>query len=177
MQRELLILRHGKSAWDGGAESDFDRPLDKQGILACHVVAQKLLNDKILPDLILSSSAVRTTQTVLRVAKQARIPMSQIQWNPKLYNSSVDTWLKELQKVPAQTERLLICGHNPGLEELLTLLCVQPVGPRDDGKIMSSGSLAHLQVLVPWPEVAAKCSKLVSISRPNDATVPIDLQR
>lgn len=174
-ERELLILRHAKSAWDGGAESDFDRPLDKQGILSCHVVARKLMDEKLLPDLVLSSSAVRATQTVLRIAKQARISMSQIKWNPNLYSSSTDIWLKSLQDAPAQTQRILICGHNPELEQLLELLCVQPAPPKDDGKVLSSASLAHLRVLVPWSEVGEKCATLVSISRPNDATVPVDV--
>jgi len=175
MERELLILRHGHSTYDGGAENDFDRPLDKRGILACHVIATQLTKDNILPERIISSSAVRATQTVLRVAKQTRIPMSHIRWNPNLYSSSVEAWMQSIQEISPDVSRLLVCGHNPELEKLVEHLCVGPVARPEDGKMLTSGSLARLRVLVPWNEAAENCSTLISISRPNDASVPVDV--
>jgi len=175
MDRELLILRHGHAAYDGGAENDFDRPLDKRGILACHVIAAQLTKEQILPERIISSSAVRATQTVLRVAKQTRIPMSHITWNPNLYSSSVEAWVQSVRELSPDISRLLICGHNPELEKLIEHLCVRPVERPDDGKMLTSGSLARLRVLVPWGEVGENCATLASISRPNDASVPVDI--
>jgi len=175
MDRELLILRHGHAAYDGGAENDFDRPIDKRGILACHVVATQLTKGKMLPERIISSSAVRATQTVLRVAKQAGIPMGHITWNPNLYSSSVEAWMHSIHEVSSDVSRLLICGHNPELEKLIEYLCVRPVELPEDGKMLTSGSLARLRVLVPWGEADENCATLTSIGRPNNASVPVDI--
>lgn len=174
MEHELLIMRHGKSAWDTGADSDFDRTLAPRGISDCALVAKRLVNEKLIPDAVLSSSAVRATQTTLRICKAAQIPQSVVCWDPHFYDCGADFWLQEIRKVSDQAGRLMLIGHNPAMTELLELLCVQKVTAPDNGKLMPTAALARLRVLVPWKDVNEDCAALVEVTRPNAAETEID---
>ena len=50
MSRELLVLRHAKSAWDTGAARDFDRPLSKRGRRDAPRVGRFLARSGLTPD-------------------------------------------------------------------------------------------------------------------------------
>ena len=67
MPRELLILRHAKSAWDTNAPSDFERPLAKRGRRAAPRVGRWLEEQGLIPDHVVSSPAERAKQTVIAV--------------------------------------------------------------------------------------------------------------
>ncbi len=60
--RRLLILRHAKSDWPGGAE-DFDRPLARRGMIAAPVMGRYLKEEGLLPDYAVVSAAKRTAET------------------------------------------------------------------------------------------------------------------
>jgi phosphohistidine phosphatase len=67
MSRELLVLRHAKSAWDTDAPSDFARPLSKRGRKAAPRVGRWLRAHRLQPDLVVASTALRVRQTVHRL--------------------------------------------------------------------------------------------------------------
>ena len=70
MSRELLILRHAKSAWDTSAATDFERPLAKRGRRDAPRVGRFLLDQGLIPDYVVSSPAERAKQTVIGVCEQ-----------------------------------------------------------------------------------------------------------
>ena len=57
----LYLLRHGKAANPEGYSEDFDRPLNKKGIVQINQIGYKLNNDGHKIDQIISSSAKRTS--------------------------------------------------------------------------------------------------------------------
>ena len=63
--RELLILRHAKSAWDTDAVSDFDRPLAKRGRKDAPRMGKWLRRRRLVPGYVLSSPARRAPWTSL----------------------------------------------------------------------------------------------------------------
>ena len=65
----LLILRHAKSSWEFAELSDHDRPLNNRGKRDALRIGKKLLKEGIVPQLIISSSAIRASSTALKVAK------------------------------------------------------------------------------------------------------------
>ncbi|KAL9335833.1 hypothetical protein Peur_070321 [Populus x canadensis] len=69
VSRRLILLRHAKSSWDDRSLRDHDRPLSKSGELDAAKVSQKLLQLDWIPQLILSSDALRTKET-LRIMQQ-----------------------------------------------------------------------------------------------------------
>ncbi len=57
--KELLIMRHAKSAWDVSYSTDFERPLNKRGRKAAPRMGEFMADRGLLPDLIVSSPAAR----------------------------------------------------------------------------------------------------------------------
>jgi phosphohistidine phosphatase len=62
--RQLLLLRHAKSAWDDPALADHARPLNGRGRAAARLMAAEMQHLGLTPDLVLVSSARRTLQTL-----------------------------------------------------------------------------------------------------------------
>jgi phosphohistidine phosphatase len=165
MSRELLILRHAKSAWDTDAATDFDRPLAKRGRKAAPRVGQFLLRQGLVPDYLVSSPAQRAKQTVTLACKQMEIDPQRIVWDRRIYGGWRGTLLDVLRECPSHTGRALIAGHNPGLEVLLENLCNDRVPMPADGKLLPTAAVAHLEIFSEWSELGNGSAGLLSITR------------
>jgi phosphohistidine phosphatase len=165
MMRELLILRHAKSAWDTGAPTDFERPLAKRGQNAAPRVGRFLLGKGLVPDFVVSSPAERAKQTVMAVCAQMDIGPELIHWDDRIYGGWTSALMSVLRESPPDAHRVLIAGHNPGLEGLLEHLCEQRVPYTSDGKLLPTAAVAHLQIGAEWGEIDKGCAKLLSITR------------
>ena len=119
--KRLLLLRHAKSGWDNPKLSDYDRPLTARGEHEAPLVGKELKRRGTLPDLILSSSAVRARQTIERVIRAGKLS-NKPEFRDSLYGASSDELLVQVQALPESISCLLFCGHNPGLENLLCRL-------------------------------------------------------
>jgi phosphohistidine phosphatase len=119
--RELLILRHAKSSWKHEGLADHDRPLNKRGKKDAPRMGRLLLEGNLVPDRILSSTAVRATTTSRLVADGCGFE-GDIVILRSLYLSHPSGYLEALQAVPDEHRRVMVVGHNPGLEDLLLLL-------------------------------------------------------
>lgn len=164
MQRELLILRHGKSSWDSGL-SDFKRPLKDRGKHAAQRIGNWMLQNDLLPDLVLSSPATRAIETARKCCKVMGIPGRSILQDRRLYAATGQALLKVLSEIPADRSRVLVVGHNPGLEQLLELLARKPVKRPEDGKLLATATLARLELTVPWKELNEASARLISTQR------------
>jgi phosphohistidine phosphatase len=71
MSKTLLMIRHGKSSWDAPGLSDHERPLLKLGIERTKRMAHFLSEKRVVPDLIISSHAVRAFETAKVAGKRA----------------------------------------------------------------------------------------------------------
>jgi phosphohistidine phosphatase len=165
MKRELLLLRHGKSDWDSGTE-DFHRPLKKRGRLAAQCIGLWLQEQRLVPDLILTSPATRAFATAKKVCKQLAIEAQQIQQNGRIYAASCEQLTAVLHETPPTVQRLLLVGHNPGLEELLNYLADKPLPPHSDGKLLPTAALARLCFAGDWAGLDAQCATVLSLVRP-----------
>ncbi|MBC7912920.1 MAG: histidine phosphatase family protein, partial [Pyrinomonadaceae bacterium] len=61
--KQLLLVRHAKSDWNNSDLTDFERPLNKRGQKDAPEMAERLLHQHIIPQLIVSSPAVRALTT------------------------------------------------------------------------------------------------------------------
>jgi len=165
MQNELLLLRHAKSAWDTNARSDFDRPLASRGRKAAPRVGRWLNRQGLLPDYVVSSPATRAQQTVIAVCAELGIDAGEIHWDERIYGGWTRSLLEVLRESPARARRVLIAGHNPGLEDLLESLCAERIPLPNDGKLMPTAAVARLQIDVPWTELGTACGRLISLTR------------
>jgi phosphohistidine phosphatase len=62
--KNILLLRHAKSAWGDARLEDHERPLNGRGERAAQAMARHLAKKAPRPDLILCSTAVRARQTL-----------------------------------------------------------------------------------------------------------------
>ncbi len=168
MPRELLILRHAKSDWDSGAANDFDRPLAKRGKRDAPKVAAWLYREGLVPDHVISSPAERARQTATKVCEGLDIKKKRIVWESDIYQAGVPELLEVLARCPTKAGTVLIIGHNPGLEELVSYLAGEDLDLPQDGKLLTTSAVARLEMPDEWGRLAPGSGQLISITRPKN---------
>ncbi len=176
MNRELLIMRHAKSAWNTNAPSDFHRGLSTRGRNAATLMGHWLLDHDAVPDRVIASSAVRVVETLEIVVKIADIKASSVTLNRNLYATNVDNWINYLRAVPNSVNRILICGHNPELEALSSALSRTEIPPGANGKVMPTATVVRLAETETtensgWSDLTLGTLDLVSVTRPREIQV------
>ncbi len=170
MPRELLILRHAKSDWTAGTADDFDRPLSGRGRRDAPQVGVWLKRADLVPGRVLSSPARRTRQTAAAVCKALGIPKAAINWDPAIYEASRAGLLGVLARCPPTAGRVLLIGHNPGLEDLLLFLANEPPPLTPDGKLLTTAALARLAMPDDWQGALEGTAALLALVRPRETT-------
>ncbi len=164
MNRELMLLRHGKSNREIEGD-DFNRPLKKRGVRAARQVGKWLYKEHLIPDLIISSPAERAISTAEIVSEVMGVDGQVIRHEKRLYEADIEDLLNVLIKLPENVSRVLMVGHNPGLEELLIFLSAKKITISGNGKLLPTAALARLIVTCEWAEVARNCAKFIDVNR------------
>ena len=160
--KTLLILRHAKSSWKEDALPDHERPLSKRGRAEAPRMGKLLRKHDLLPDLILSSAAVRARSTVELVIEESLFD-GETELREDLYAFDSEPYLKALAGLPDHYQRVMIVGHNPALEELLEELTGEYLP-------LPTAALAQVTLAIEsWSEIESGSSgKLVDIWRPKE---------
>ena len=119
--KTLLVLRHAKSSWKSLERSDHERPLNKCGERDAPRIGRLVAERKILPDVIVASTAKRAHRTAQAVAVEIG-RSDRVQFDQRLYLATAAEILKVLAAVGGSSNCLMVVGHNPGLEDLVTRL-------------------------------------------------------
>lgn len=170
MTYELLLLRHAKSDWSVDT-NDFSRPLKKRGRRAAKQIGIWLREQNLIPDTILSSPATRAMETAQRVCRQLNIARSAIVYDPRIYEADAQTLLNILKTGSHKQRRVLLVGHNPGLEELLLKLLPNSVPLSANGKHLATAALAQLVFERDWTQLNENTAKLITLIRPDNLSV------
>ena len=120
--KQLLLIRHGKSAWDLPGVNDHDRTLNGRGENDAPKMAAALQQRGVSPDAIMTSTAVRAFTTAIMVARGLGFPESGIISNHDLYLASPRTIINVIQQCDESVETLLVFGHNPGMHDATDLI-------------------------------------------------------
>jgi len=117
---------------------------------------------ELIPQVILSSPAQRAKQTAELVSAESKFK-GELKFVNSFYMGEPENYIKALNELPDEIERVMVVGHNPGLEALLQLL---------DGKVDSlpTGSLAYLVLGIKhWTELTkATVGELISFWEPDE---------
>lgn len=167
MKYELIILRHGKSDWDNNA-TDFDRPITDRGKRGAQHIGVWLAQNKLNPDMVISSPAERARLTAQKMMKAMGETDHYIVYDKRIYEATLNDLLDVLSCISKDTKRVILVGHNPGLEQLLLYLCDKKIVLPDDGKLLATATLAHLSLSCQWREINKNTAKLVKIQRARD---------
>ena len=119
--KTLLILRHAKSDWGNSQLSDHERPLNKRGKYDAPRMGAWLKQQDLVPELIISSTAERALTTAELVALAADFD-GELRTERSFYLAGPPTYVEQLNELPNSYERVMVVGHNPGMEELVSLL-------------------------------------------------------
>ncbi len=160
MSKVLLLLRHAKSSWSEAEQPDHDRPLSERGERDAPRVGRLLRDTDRLPDAILSSTAVRARRTAEIVADLSGYG-GRVETYAELYLASPETYVRTLRTLDEE-RRVLVVGHNPGLEQLATLLTGTPL-------TMPTAALAEIQLAIAsWSDLyLGHCGELVDFWTPK----------
>ena len=163
----LYLLRHAKSSWDDPSLDDHDRPLSPRGRNAVKRVRRHLEEAEILPQLVLCSPATRTRETLAGI-EPALGDETEITFDGALYGASAELLLRRLGRVPDEVESVLVIGHNPGLEDLATMLAGGGERLPELQQKFPTGALATLAVPGGWRELRPGAAELVGYVVPRE---------
>ena len=136
--KTLLILRHAKSSWKDPSLADHDRPLNKRGKRDAPRMGKLLQEQDLVPERIISSTAKRARNTAKAVAKACHCE-DKVELTPEFYHAGPGAYLAVLQDVPDNEQRVMVVGHNPGMEALVTHLTGRM-------ETMPTAALAHIEL-------------------------------
>lgn len=150
--KTLMIMRHAEADMPWGT-SDFDRPLTPSGHRDAPRVGRWMLEHGVVPEMIVSSSALRTRQTCTWVCDELGEKAPTASLEDRLYNAPTRELLSVLGRTPETVHSLLVIAHYPAVQDAVLSLA----SPDSDyGATMgiSSGfppaGLAVLSTDKPW---------------------------
>ena len=138
--RELILLRHAHAEAASTGQADLDRPLSPIGLAEAEAAGRWLKENNLLPDCVLCSPARRTRETLEAVLGITGFVEKRLE--DAVHGATPGT-LMGLIVARGDVDRLLVVGHNPGLEQLVALLSE---GTSSDYRGMPPGGIAVLSV-------------------------------
>ena len=165
--KRLILMRHGKSSWSSDAENDHARPLAPRGEEDVPRMADWLAQEGWQPDLIITSTAVRTMRTAEYCAAAFGLPATALRPEARLYEAAADEVLGVVQDAPARVDTLLVIGHNPGLEMLVEGLAGHPIPVARKQKPFPTAAVARFLIRKGNWHFQLPACELLDITRPK----------
>ncbi|MVN75952.1 histidine phosphatase family protein [Hymenobacter sp. HMF4947] len=125
--KTLYLMRHAKSSWSFDELRDQERPLNDRGRDDAPRMGQALAKRHIVPDLLVSSPAVRALSTAVLVARELKYPHDKIVVEPGIYQADLDTLLAIIRDLPDGAGSVLLTGHNPTMTDVANYLSPSPL--------------------------------------------------
>ncbi|MSQ68507.1 MAG: histidine phosphatase family protein [Gammaproteobacteria bacterium] len=113
----LIIMRHAKALAAGASGGDFTRPLAPRGRVDAARMGRWLYARYPDIDRVLVSPAQRTRETLAGVLAAWPDAAPTVIWDPSIYLAELSSLLRAV--AAHATGKVLVLGHNPGMEELL----------------------------------------------------------
>lgn len=169
--KTLGLFRHAKSDWNDARLRDFDRPLNERGRQGAALMGKHIKDEFCNWDRIIASPAVRVTQTI-DIAGEAAGSSPPINWDRRIYLASSATLLDLILEEQPGSDRIIMVGHNPGMEDLIfDLVPDDGSSPlRDIVEVkFPTATFAVLELDIDdWADAAEGCARLVHLKRPRD---------
>lgn len=167
---ELLLLRHAKSAWDQPFGDDHDRDLAPRGVKAARRIGRELAQRRLVPDLVLCSTATRARRT-LDLVLPAFADAPPVRYLRSLYLAAPSRMLEIAQRQPPDVHRLMLVGHDPGMHGVAQRLA----GSGDAADLAAltakfpTGACVRLAFPVAsWREIGEGAGRLMDFLRPRE---------
>ena len=148
---------------------DVDRALNAKGRRAATAIGRHLRSEELTFDRVVASPAVRVMETLDAVAAGLGRKLAP-EWDKRLYLASAAELIEVIREQPDGCDRVLMVGHNPGLEDLVLTLVPDAAQPLRDAveEKYPTASLAELTLAGGWASAAAGAATLTRFVRPRD---------
>jgi len=157
--KKLLLIRHAKAEKDSSLK-DIDRPLKYIGIQDARFMAERVKERSMIPELIITSPALRTKTTAEIFADHLLLPDPQI--NKAIYEASRQTLLRIINGLPDACNFIALVGHNPGINQILFYLT-------GDGREVHTSTVALIEFEADeWASISGDTGSLAYFSSPNE---------
>jgi phosphohistidine phosphatase len=156
-EHALVLLRHAKSDWSGGAV-DIDRPLAKRGRRQAPETGRWLAANVASIDLAVVSPARRALSTWDLVSAELEGPPRR-RIDDRVYAASDQELLEVVEELSDDLDTVVLVGHNPGLEDLVSLLT-------GEWAPMPTSALAVITIPGSWSTAGRQPAVLRASGRP-----------
>ena len=137
--KNLYLVRHAKSSWEYDL-SDHERPLNKRGFKDAKLVSKHLKDNLDLPDLVISSDAVRAKTTATIFVDNLGISKDIFKLDHSLYDFSGSQLKEVIENCDDSINTLMIFGHNHAMTYFVNMF-----GNKHIGNVPTSG-FTHIQL-------------------------------
>ena len=143
--RELILLRHAHAEGAVAGQDDAERPLSPEGRAEAEAAGRWLKEHGHAPERVLVSPSRRTKETLEQVLSV--LGYVEQREDRRIYEATPGT-LMQVADEHRDIGRVLIVGHNPGLEQMAALLAS---GQSGEFRGMPAGGVALLQMSADAP--------------------------
>jgi phosphohistidine phosphatase len=165
-RRTLWLLRHAKSSWDDPGLDDLERPLARRGVRAAALMGRYLEAERIRPELVLCSSALRTRETLAGVLP-ALGPDVVVRIEPAVYTFDARQLLAVLRETDGGS--VLLVGHNPAMQDLALALAARGERLADLAEKFPTGAFAEIALPAgSWSDLAEGSGELTRFVTPRE---------
>ncbi len=162
MTKQLTLMRHAKSSWDDASLSDFDRPLNARGFKNAPEMGERLAETDFLPDIIITSPAIRAKTTAELIAEQIKFNKNQILQEPAIYEAGIQSLVNVVAGIDDEHQHAMLVGHNPGFTYVCNYLSDASID-----NIPTCG-IVHIEFDVStWQNIDESSGKLIDFDYPK----------
>jgi phosphohistidine phosphatase len=153
--KSLTLLRHAKTERESVSGRDFDRRLNERGEQDAVRMGDEIRAQRLKYDLWLSSPAQRAVET-------AELAGLAPHFDERIYDATAGKLLAIVQEQDDHSDRLLMVGHNPGFEQLASLLIGSSIE-------LPTGSLAEIELPIDrWRDAGTVSGELRRLIKPKE---------
>src|SRR5690606_12796031 len=136
--KTIMLIRHAKTESYAATGGDFNRQLTATGRQDAAMMARRLKEKNIIPDIILASLAKRASQTAATIAEHSQPPDERNEGSQMLYQCAPATFEEKIALLPDEAETVFIIAHNPGITDFAN----NQIYPQDIPHIPTCGMVA-----------------------------------
>ena len=160
--KTLYLIRHAKSAWDNQGISDFERELNPRGEKDAPLMAKIIREKKNIPDLIISSPAIRAITTAKIFAEELNYPIEKIEPIEIIYEAGIRELMETVRAIDDSKTHVMLFGHNPGITTFSNLLGSEYISN------MPTCSIVGLELNInSWKDAERYCGKTLLFEYPK----------
>lgn len=158
--KTLIIMRHAEADW---GLDDFNRPLTRRGHEQALSAGQWLVQQGFVPEMLVSSAALRTRQTTTWVSEALGEKAPTASLDERLYNAPSSALLSTINRAPQGVQALMLVAHLPGVQDA----ALELARPDSDYEALidashgfSPSSVAVFDVFGDWSELTTAAAFL-----------------